>query len=171
MLFRSLSKALKLDGFRISDLIESSSTKVSIGASDVQNGYIYVLRSLSRLPQIRSISNLYKIGYCSGDVTARIKKATHEPTYLMSDVEVVLTVRCYNLDVPYLESSIHSFFKEVNLYLEVQDDEGIIHYPKEWFSVPLSVIEKVIPLIVEKKIDGYRYDKELQMLIQKCSPE
>lgn len=167
MLYRSLGKALKLDGFCISDLIEQKEGSVSIDASDVQNGYIYVLRSLSRAPQIRSIRNLYKIGYCSGDVTTRIKNAVHEPTYLMNDVEVVLTVRCYNLDVPYLEASIHSFFSNVNVYFEVRDDEGIMHYPKEWFTVPLNIIEEVIPLIIDKTVDNYRYDKNLQMIIQK----
>lgn len=171
MLYRSLGKALKLDGFCISDLIEQSEGSVSIDASDVQNGYIYVLRSLSRAPQIRSIRNLYKIGYCSGDVTMRIKNAIHEPTYLMNDVEVVLTVRCYNLDVPYLEASIHSFFSNVNVYFEVRDDEGVMHYPKEWFTVPLNIIEEAIPLIVDKKIDSYRYDKNLQMIIQKGTSE
>lgn len=171
MLYRSLGKALKLDGFCISDLIEQKEGSVSIDASDVQNGYIYVLRSLSRAPQIRSIRNLYKIGYCSGDVTTRIKNAVHEPTYLMNDVEVVLTVRCYNLDVPYLEASIHSFFSNVNVYFEVRDDEGIMHYPKEWFTVPLNIIEEAIPLIVDKKIDSYRYDKNLQMIIQKGTSE
>lgn len=171
MLYRSLGKALKLDGFCISDLIEQNESSVSIDSTDVQNGYIYVLRSLSRAPQIRSIRNLYKIGYCSGDVTTRIKNAVHEPTYLINDVEVVLTVRCYNLDVPYLEASIHSFFSNVNVYFEVRDDEGIMHYPKEWFTVPLNIIEEVIPLIVDKKIDNYRYDKNLQMIIQKGSSE
>lgn len=171
MLYRSLGKALKLDGFCISDLIEKNESSVSIDSTDVQNGYIYVLRSLSRAPQIRSIRNLYKIGYCSGDVTTRIKNAVHEPTYLMNDVEVVLTVRCYNLDVPYLEASIHSFFSNVNVYFEVRDDEGIMHYPKEWFTVPLNIIEEAIPLIVDKKIDSYRYDKSLQMIIQKGSSE
>lgn len=171
MLYRSLGKALKLDGFCISDLIEKNESSVSIDSTDVQNGYIYVLRSLSRAPQIRSIRNLYKIGYCSGDVTTRIKNAVHEPTYLMNDVEVVLTVRCYNLDVPYLEASIHSFFSNVNVYFEVRDDEGIMHYPKEWFTVPLNIIDEAIPLIVDKKIDSYRYDKNLQMIIQKGSSE
>ncbi len=171
MLYRSLGKALKLDGFCISDVIDSSATNVTINSSDVQNGYIYVLRSLSRAPQIRSIRNLYKIGYCSGDVTTRIKNAVHEPTYLMNDVEVVLTVRCYNLDVPYLEASIHSFFRDVNVYFEVRDEEGIIHYPKEWFTVPLNIIEEAIPLIVDKKIDSYRYDKTLQIIIQKGTSE
>ena len=171
ILYRSLGKALKLDGFCISDLIEKNESSVSIDSTDVQNGYIYVLRSLSHAPQIRSIRNLYKIGYCSGDVTTRIKNAVHEPTYLMNDVEVVLTVRCYNLDVPYLEASIHSFFSNVNVYFEVRDDEGIMHYPKDWFTVPLNIIEEALPLIVDKKIDSYRYDKNLQMIIQKGSSE
>lgn len=171
MLYRSLGKALKLDGFCISNLVEKTDSAVAIDSSDIQNGYIYVLRSLSRAPQIRSIRNLYKIGYCSGDVTTRIKNAAHEPTYLMNDVEVVLTVRCYNLDVPYLETSIHSFFRDVNIYFEVRDDEGIMHYPKEWFAVPLNIIEEAIPLIVDKKIDNYRYDKTLQMIIQKGMSE
>lgn len=171
MLYRSLGKALKLDGFCISDLIEQNENSVNIDSTDIQNGYIYVLRSLSRVPQIRSIRNLYKIGYCSGDVTTRIKNAVHEPTYLMNDVEVVLTVRCYNLDVPYLEASIHSFFSNVNVYFEVRDDEGIMHYPKEWFTVPLNIIEEAIPLIVDKKINSYRYDKNLQMIIQKGTSE
>ena len=171
MLYRSLGKALKLDGFCISDLIEQNENSVSIDSSDVQNGYIYVLRSLSRAPQIRSIRNLYKIGYCSGDVTTRIKNAVHEPTYLMNDVEVVLTVRCYNLDVPYLEASIHSFFSNVNVCFEVRDNEGIMHYPKEWFTVPLNIIEEAIPFIVDKKIDSYRYDKNLQMIIRTGTSE
>lgn len=171
MLYRSLGKALKLDGFCISDLIEQNENSVSIDSSDVQNGYIYVLRSLSRAPQIRSIRNLYKIGYCSGDVTTRIKNAVHEPTYLMNDVEVVLTVRCYNLDVPYLEAIIHSFFSNVNVCFEVRDNEGIMHYPKEWFTVPLNIIDEAIPFIVDKKIDSYRYDKNLQMIIRKGTSE
>lgn len=33
------------------------------------------------------------------------------------------------------------------------------------------IIEEVIPLIVDKKIDNYRYDKNLQMIIQKGSSE
>ena len=167
MLYRSLGKALSIDGFCVSELINRSEESVSIDSSDVQNGYIYVLRSLSRLPQIQSIHNLYKIGYCTGDVTTRIKNSIHEPTYLMSDVQVVLTVRCYNLDVAYLESSIHAFFSEVNVYLEVKDDEGVTHYPKEWFMVPLRIIEEAIPLIVNKKINLYKYDKNLQMIIQR----
>ena len=167
MLYRSLGKALSLDGFCISDVIDYCSEPMSVNEDDVQNGFIYVLRSLSRDANIRSIPNLYKIGYCTGDVTDRIKNASNEPTYLMNDVEVVLTVRCYNMNVYYLESCIHSFFEEVNINFEVKDDKGIIHYPKEWFTVPLNIIEEAIPLIVEKRVQDYVYNSELKMIIKR----
>ena len=110
--------------------------------------------------------NLYKIGYCSGDVTNRIKNAANEPTYLMSDVEIILTARCYNLDVPYLEANIHRFFSKCNLQLEIKDDQGNRHYPREWFIVPLSIVEDAIQLIVKKEIEQYTYNPDLKMIVK-----
>ena len=166
MLFRSLTNAMRIDGFGISDIQMNQDGSPKIESDDVQNGYIYVLRSLSRNPKIRQMRNLYKIGYCSGDVTTRIQNAAKQPTYLMSDVEVVLTARCYNLDVPYLEANIHRFFGGCNLQLEIRDDQGIKHYPREWFTVPLSVVEDAIQLIVKKEIEHYKYDPNMKMIIQ-----
>lgn len=166
MLFRSLTNAMRIDGFCISDIQKNDDGTPKIEPDDVQNGYIYVLRSLSRNPKIRQMRNLYKIGYCSGDVTTRIQNAAKEPTYLMSDVEIVLTARCYNLDVPYLEANIHRFFGGTNLQLEIRDDQGIMHYPREWFVVPLSVVEEAIQLIVKKEIEQYKYDPNMKMIIK-----
>lgn len=166
MLFRSLTNAMRIDGFGISEIQVNDDGTPKIEPDDIQNGYIYVLRSLSRNPKIRQMRNLYKIGYCTGDVTTRILNAAKEPTYLMSDVEVVLTARCYNLDVPYLEANIHRFFGGCNLQLEIRDDQGIKHYPREWFIVPLSVIEDAIQLIVKKEIEHYRYDPNMKMIIK-----
>jgi hypothetical protein len=165
MLFRSLTNAMRIDGFGISDIQMNDDGTPKIEPNDVQNGYIYVLRSLSRNPKIRQMRNLYKIGYCSGDVTTRIQNAAKEPTYLMSDVEVVLTARCYNLDVPYLEANIHRFFSGTNLQLEIRDNQGIKHYPREWFLVPLSVVEDAIQLIVKKEIEHYTYNSNLKMIV------
>lgn len=166
MLFRSLTNAMRIDGFGISDLQLNDDGTPKIEPDDVQNGYIYVLRSLSRNPKIRQMRNLYKIGYCSGDVTTRIQNAAKEPTYLMSDVEVVLTARCYNLDVPYLEANIHRFFSGTNLQLEIKDSQGILHYPREWFVVPLSVVEDAIQLIIKKEIEHYKYDPKMKMIVK-----
>lgn len=166
MLFRSLTNAMRIDGFGISELQANEDGTPKIEPGDMQNGYIYVLRSLNRNPMIRQMHNLYKIGYCSGDVTNRIKNAAKEPTYLMGDVEVVLTARCYNLDVPYLESNIHRFFEKCNLSLEIKDDQGIRHYPREWFVVPISVVEDAIQLIVKKEIEYYTYNPDLEMIVK-----
>lgn len=64
MLFRSLDKALQKDGFGISEIIEKNNAVPEITEEDSQNGFIYVLSSLSPNPQIERIKNLYKVGYC-----------------------------------------------------------------------------------------------------------
>ena len=134
---------------------------------DRQCGYIYVLRSLSRNPQIRQIKNLYKIGYCSGDVTTRIKNAVNEPTYLMSEVEVVLATRCYNMNVPKLEAAIHEFFAASNQEFEVQDEHGQLHHPREWFIAPISIIERAIELMASNEAEKYTYNPTLCMIVEK----
>lgn len=168
MLYRSLYKALLKDGFGVSDLetIIKEDTP-SITDSDIQNGYIYVLSSLSANPQIKGMKSFFKVGYCSSDVTERIKNAVNEPTYLMSEVRVELTVRCFNLNVPKLERTIHNFFHKVNIAFEVYDKDGNKHYPREWFIAPLSVIQEVIQLIVDDKIDQFEYNAELQVIVRK----
>ncbi len=167
MLYRSLYKALLNDGFTVSEEIIQNVEQTQIDDNDIQNGYIYVLRSLSNNPEIMKIKDLYKIGMCSGDVTERIKNAKNEPTYLMSDVEVILTVRCYNLNVLNLESNIHNFFNSVNMNFEVTDKDGNIHYPKEWYIVPLNIIEEAINYIIKGQDSVYFYNKELQMIVKK----
>lgn len=61
--------------------------------------------------------------------------------------------------------SKHSFFKDVNCPFEVYDGQGNKHYPKEWFVIPLEIIEETIQLIVDGKIENYRYDTVLQQLV------
>ena len=110
---------------------------------------------------------MYKIGYCSGDVTTRIKNARHEPTYLMSDVEVVSTTRCYNLDVPTLEDAVHHFFEASNVEFDVRDDKGEMHHPREWFIAPLPIIEEAISLLANNKGDGCSYDPSTKMIVKR----
>lgn len=167
MLFRSLENAMRIDGFCITEPDEIMGQQDIINDDDVQNGFIYVLRSLNPAPQIKGIKNLYKIGYSSGSVTDRIKNAIHEPTYLMSEVLVVLTVRCYNMDTRYLETAIHEFFGEVNVAFEVKDSSGVVHFPREWFTAPLDAITEAIKLIVDKKASEYRYDPTVEQIIKK----
>lgn len=166
MLFRSLTNAMHEDGFNISEVRDPKNNSYEIDDDDVQNGYIYVLKSLSQDPNIRQMKNLYKIGRCSGAVTTRIQNAINEPTYLMSDVEVVLIIRCYNLNVENFESSIHRFFSASNVQFKIKDSTGNLHYPREWFIAPLEIIEEAIGYILDGTIDNYRYDPDLCIITQ-----
>jgi len=167
MLFRSLVNAMRIDGFGISNIQTNEDGTQKIEVDDVQNGYIYVLRSLSRVAEVRKMQDLYKIGRCSGDVTNRIKNAINEPTYLMSDVEIVLTARCYNINVKNLENNIQEFFRSCNVFFEIKDSNGVLHKPQEWFVVPLEIIEEAIQLIRKNEIEYYHYDPALKMIIKR----
>lgn len=166
MLYRSLYKALLQDGFEVSDYHDEASEH-QIVDEDKQNGYIYVLSSLSNNPQVINTPDLYKIGCCSGAVSDRIKNAVNEPTYLFSNVKIVLTVRCYNINVFQLEGAIHDFFSRANICFEVIDREGNIHHPKEWFVAPLPIIEEAINLIVNDDISNYEYNTEMKLIVKK----
>ena len=165
LLYRSLVKALEKDGYSVSDPLPGIGSPVHITDEDQQCGYIYVLKSRSKDPSIQNIPDLYKIGFCSGEVEDRIRNAANEPTYLMSDVIIVCRARCYNMSVRGLEDTIHKVFGTSNVNLSIKDREGYTHHPKEWFSVPLPVIETAIRLIVDGKADDIRYDPNIKNLI------
>lgn len=165
MLFRSLDKAMQLDGYSIGKN-ESPSTSIGVvNESDVLNGYIYVLRS--RNATVQKIKDLYKIGYTSGLVYDRIKNAKNEATYLFDDVEVVSTFRCLNIQTHNLEQTIHNFFSSVKLDIELVNRAGISYKPREWFKVNIKLMEDVINLIIANKIDEYIYDNKINQIIKK----
>lgn len=167
LLYRSLTKALEKEGFSVSDPVYGTDTDSTILPEDNQKGFIYVLKSRSTDPKIHAIPNLYKIGFSSGEVTDRIRNAVNEPTYLMSEVIIVEQARCYNMSVRGLEDTIHKIFGEANVDITIKDRDGNTHHPKEWFSVPLNVIEQAITLIVAGKVEDIHYNSDLKLLIHK----
>lgn len=167
LLYRSLSKALSKDGYTVSAPLPGAHTNVTITSDDKVSGYIYVLKSRSKVPAIRAIPDLYKIGFSSGEVSERVKNAANEPTYLMSDVIIVEQAKCYNVSIRGLEDTIHKIFGAANVNLTISDRDGIQHHPKEWFSVPLRVIEQAIHLIIAGKAEDIRYDPDLKTLIHR----
>ncbi|WP_026236471.1 GIY-YIG nuclease family protein [Pontibacter roseus] len=169
MLFRSLVKALAIDGFEISESIQYHDADSVVDENDEENGYIYILKSKSNQPEITSINNLYKIGYSKGDVTKRIKKAKQEPTYLMADVELISAFRCFNMSTKKLETTIHAFFDEVRLDVEILDNYGKKCRPKEWFVAPIEVIEEAVRHIVDDNIDKFIYNSKTESIIFKSS--
>jgi hypothetical protein len=163
MLYRSLRKGLIENGravtFTDEEVYKDFYKNMNvITEEDEEAGFIYVLKSRSQEPEIRSIENLYKIGYSKIAVEERIKNAEQEPTYLMAPVSIVTAFQCYNLNPQKLEQLLHNFFGSSCLNIDVFDSKGIRHTPREWFIAPLEVIEKVINLIQTGQIIEYRYN-------------
>jgi len=166
MLYRSAYKALLAKGKAVSRSDERVEYELmlktgTVAEEDVLSGYIYVLRSLSEKPEIRSIQNLYKIGFSTVPVAERVKNAKNEPTYLMAGVELAFQpFACYNMDSPQkVENLLHRFFGKSCLNVEVTDKDGKIHSPREWFIAPIEVIQKAVELLAAGTIADYRYDE------------
>ncbi len=171
MLMRSLFTGLYDDGRMISkpDEKELSLSGCEINDEDCASGYIYVLKSLSTEPQITAIPNLYKIGLTTDTVESRIANACHEATYLMADVDIVYKCHCYNINIHTMENLIHKFFSAACMEIEIHDQEGNLCHPREWFSVPLGIIEQVIDKLVNGSITQYHYDHERGVLEKKIA--
>lgn len=166
MRFRSLCKRLFETGKHVSNTIEEKMKKLNnIQDEDKPTGYIYVLQSRSKDNRIKEIRNLYKIGYCETTVAERIKNAACEPTYLMAPVKVVAEFKTYNMNTQKFENLLHRFLGHCQISIDVYDNNGTRHIPREWFQVPYEIIEQTVKLIVTGEVVNYRYDKERKILI------
>lgn len=159
MLLRSLSAELYKDGRRVTEHEDHLLNGFdNITEEDEETGYIYVLRSLSKRPEIQEIDNLYKIGFSTVPVEQRIKNSEKEPTYLMAPVHIVEAYQCYNMNPQKLEQLLHTFFGSSCLNIDVFDENGQRHNPREWFIAPLDIIEQTIHFVLNGDIVNYRYD-------------
>ena len=132
---------------------------------DLETGHIYVLRSKSEHPFVAANrSVIHKIGVTGGDVKSRVANARKDPTYLLDDVEIVATFKLSNVNRNALESLLHKFFGSARLDLQLKDRFGSQVEPREWFLVPLPVIDEAIQKIKEGTIGDFRYDPETARL-------
>lgn len=137
-------------------------------ADDQKSGIIYVLRSLSKDPVIENKKNvLHKIGVTGSDVKTRIANAANDPTFLLSEVEIVATYKLANINRVKLEKLIHRFFAPARLDITIPDRFGKSVKPKEWFLVPRYIIDEVVEKIKEGTIHKYFYDPtEVELKMQ-----
>ncbi len=134
---------------------------------DLAAGYIYVLRSKSEHPFVAANrSVIHKIGVTGGDVKNRVANARKDPTYLLADVEIVATFKLANVNRNALEGLLHKVFSSARLDLELKDRFGAQVEPREWFLVPLPVIDEAIQRIKDGTLGGFRYDPEMACLTQ-----
>ena len=160
ILLRSLQKALYKDdaGRRLTNPNAGPLFDDHVEESDHESGTIYVLRSKSELPEIKANVNiLHKIGVTGGDVDRRIANAKLDPTFLMADVEVIATYELYNINRTKLENLLHRFFEGARLDVQIIDRFGTPVTPREWFLVPLFVIDEVVEKIKDGTLGEYRY--------------
>ena len=134
---------------------------------DIATGTIYVLRSLSAHPFVAEHRELiHKIGVTGGNVETRIAGADKDATYLLAGVEVVATYKLHNLNRTKLESIFHRLFGAVQIDLTIEDRFGNPVKPREWFLVPLQVIDSAVQRIKDGSIVKMVYDKRLARLVK-----
>ncbi len=132
----------------------------------LSSGTIYVLRSESEHPTIQKNRDvIHKIGVTGGKVETRISNAKLDPTFLMADVKVVATYELYNINRTKLEHILHKFFESSKLDIQINDRFGNPVVPKEWFLVPLFIIDEVVEKIKDGTISKYSYDMESATLV------
>lgn len=170
MLMRSLQRALNKDeaGRRITDPAAGPLFAGENEEGDQASGTIYVLRSKSDLPLVAANRNIvHKIGVTNLAVTQRIAGARLQPTFLMADVEIVATYELFNINRTKLENLIHRVFGPARLDIEVMDRFGNPVIPREWFLVPLNVIDEAVDRIRDRSITGYVYHPGTASLLPK----
>ncbi len=161
LLMRSLQRALNKDeaGRRITDPVAGPLFSGEHAEDDEASGTIYVLRSKSEHPMVSANRDLvHKIGVTNLDVAQRIAGASLQPTFLMAAVEVVATYRLFNISRSRLENLIHRIFEPARLDIEILDRFGRPVAPREWFLVPLFIIDEVVEKIKDGTITEYRYN-------------
>jgi hypothetical protein len=168
LLRRSLQRALYKDetGRRLTDTDMGPLFGDAPEANDIESGTIYVLRSLSGHPFVAEHRELiHKIGVTGGKVETRIAGADKDATYLLADVEVVATYKLHNLNRTRLENIFHRLFGAAQLDLTIEDRFGHPVKPREWFLVPLHVIDEAVQRIRDGSITDVVYDPQTARLV------
>jgi len=136
-------------------------------AEDLASGTIYVLRSKSDNPVVAANRDvLHKIGVTGGKVETRLGNAALDPTFLLADVDVVATYVLYNINRVKLENLIHRVFDPAQLDIEIKDRFGNPVKPREWFLVPLFVVDEAVERIKDGSITKYVYDPKAAKLVK-----
>lgn len=168
LLRRSLQRALYKDdtGRRLTEPSMGPLFSDEVEPEDIETGTIYVLRSKSDHPFVVQHRELiHKIGVTGGKVETRIAGAENQPTYLLAGVEVVASYKLHNVNRVKLEGLFHRVFGSAQLDLTIEDRFGKPVKPREWFLVPLHVIDEVVKRLVDGTLTGVVYDAQAASLV------
>ena len=168
VLQRSLQRALHRDPAArfVTSLEVGPLFADELAEDDLTSGTIYVLQSKSDNPVVAANRNvLHKIGVTGGKIEARLANASLDSTFLLANVEVVATYQLYNINRVKLENVIHRVFGPAQLDIEIKDRFGYPVRPREWFLVPLFVIDEAVERIKDGSITDYVYDPKAARLV------
>lgn len=162
-LYRSFARVLYEDenGSQILEAAPAVSGPLFTGQPDTAEfgevkGTVYIVESLSQDPNIVALrGRLYKIGFTAQPVEKRLADVEKDPTFLCSKVHLRATFDT-NFNPHKLEQLLHQFFGHAKLQVEVVLGKPIV--PKEWFVVPLEIVEEAVSRILDRSIVNYRYD-------------
>jgi len=172
LLLRSLQRALYKDegGRRLTVLDAGPLFGDTKEPDDIATGTIYVLRSLSSDPYVAEYRELiHKIGVTGGRVETRIANAEQDATYLLAGVQVVATYNLHNINRVKLENIFHRLFGAAQLELTIKDRFGHPVKPREWFLVPLQVIDEAVQHIRDGSITTMVYDPITARLVSSAN--
>jgi hypothetical protein len=161
LLMRSLQKALWRDqtGRRLTTGDAGPLFSDTHDADDIETGTIYVLRSMSNHPYVTQHRELiHKIGVTGGKVETRISGAEKDATYLLAGVEVVATYKLHNINRVRMENLFHKIFSSAQIDISIDDRFGNSVKPREWFLVPLHVIDEAVQRFKDGSIADVVYD-------------
>ena len=88
----------------------------------------------------------------------------------MADVEIVATYELYNINRTKLENLIHRIFDPARLDIEIKDRFGNPVMPREWFLVPVFVVDEAVERIKDGTITDYVYDPKSAKLVNAKEP-
>jgi hypothetical protein len=77
----------------------------------------------------------------------------------------VASYQLANINRKKIESLLHGFFASARLDLELKDRFGIAVEPREWFLVPLPVVEETIQKLIEGTIGDFQYDPKAAQIL------
>jgi len=135
---------------------------------DLASGTIYVLRSKSDHPVVAANREvLHKIGVTGSRIETRLANVKLDPTFLMADVDVIATYQLFNVSRIKLENIIHRVFDPAQIDIEIRDRFGFPVKPREWFLVPLFVVNEVVERIKDGTITNVVYDPKSASLVER----
>ena len=161
LLLRSLQKALwkDLTGRRLTTTDMGALFDDASEPEDIESGTIYVLRSQSTHPYVSEHRELiHKIGVTGRKVETRISSAEKDSTYLLAGVEVIATYKLHNINRVKMENLFHRIFSAAQIDISIDDRFGNPVKPREWFLIPLQVIDEAVQRIKDGSIADFYYD-------------